>query len=139
MAQTHLPPQWDKRLLAILNSHGWDIGQFAPEALRLLAAWAQAEGGSAEWDPLNSELHVFSGTVPWQGPDYNSAGVADYLKPTYGVMATAATLLNGNYNGIVGFLQSPQITAEEAVDKYRSQFQTWGTNPQTILDCLGSV
>lgn len=136
MAQTHLPPQWQQRILAILNSHGWDLGQFAHEAIRLLTAWQQAEGGTATWNPLNSTYHI-SGWYTL--PDYNTSGVVNYDKATHGVMATAATLLNGNYNGIVGFLQNPLLTAEEAVGKYADEFRTWGTNPDTITACLASI
>lgn len=136
MTQTHLPPQWQERVLAILNSHGWDTGQFAHQAIRLLTAWQQAEGGAATWNPLNSTYHI-SGW--YTQPDYNTSGVCNYDKATHGVMATAATLLNGYYNGIVGFLQNPLITAEEAVNKNADQFRTWGTNPDVILSCLASI
>ena len=131
--QSHLPPQWRQRLLAIANSRGWDTGQFAVESMRLLYGWQVAEGGTADWNPLNTTLHI----PGWQSSDdYNAAGVCNYLKPSYGVMATFATLVNGYYNGILGFLQSPQITAEEACDKYADQFTTWGTDPAAIKRCL---
>lgn len=137
MPQTHLPPQWDKRLLAMLNARGWDAGKFAPEALRLLAAWARAEGGTATWNPLNSTSRLVQDGRAWQtSPDYNSTGVRNYDTPTHGVAATAATLLNGNYNGIVGFLQAPAITAEQAVRKYADQFRKWGTDTNLLLAVL---
>ena len=133
--QTHLPPQWQQRVLANINSHGWNTGSFAPEAVRLLTAWQAAEGGTATWNPLNTTLHI----PGWYTtPDYNSSGVVNYSKPDYGVMATVATLINGYYNSILGFLQNPQMTAEQAVNAYASEFRTWGTNPQTILDVLAS-
>ena len=66
---THLPPQWDKRLLAACNSRGWDTGRFQPEPLRLLTAWARSEGGKATWNPLNTTLRLPGST------DYNSIGV----------------------------------------------------------------
>lgn len=127
---SHLPPQWDRRVLALLGSSGWDTGTFAPEAIRLLTAWTKAEGGMATWNPLNSTM-TFMGSSP-----YNSSHVQNYRRPVDGVCATALTLLNGNYQGIAGFLQAPAITAEQAVMKYEPQFRVWGTNPQTILDVL---
>lgn len=136
MTQTHLPPQWQQRVLANINSHGWDIGQFAHQAIRLLTAWQQAEGGLAEWNPLNTTLHI----PGWYAtPDYNTTGVCNYTKPTYGVMATVATLINGSYNGILGFLQNPQVTAEDCVNAHTDEFRTWGTNPDVILQCLKTV
>lgn len=140
MAQTHLPPQWQQRTLAVLNSHGWDVGEFAHESIRLLTAWQEAEGGEAQWNPLNSTQY-YTGSTTYNSFVINGVTyhVWNYPKATVGVCMTALTILNGNYNGIAGFLQSPQITAEEAVNKYKSQFQTWGTNPQTILDCLKTV
>ena len=101
-----------------------------PEVLRLLDAWAQAEGGTATWNPLNS-------TQPFLGSTrYNSSDVQNYTKPLYGVCATAVTLANGNYNGILGALQGGSLTAVQIVDKYRSQFQLWGTNPDLIIQIL---
>lgn len=133
MTQTHLPPQWEYAVLALVRSRGWTTGQFEPEALRLLRAWATAEGGNAQWNPLNT-------TERYKGSwNYNTTGVQNYSKPIFGVMATVATLVNGYYNGILGFLQNPQITAEEAVQKYRGQFQTWGTTPDHILEILKEV
>lgn len=133
MATTnHLPPQWRQRVLAIINGHGWDTGNFYPEGMRLLAAWAQAEGGTARYNPLNCTLRLV-GSTP-----YNNAGVQNYFRPTEGCCATGLTLVNGNYNGILGDLQNGTKTAEEIVNDRRSQFQLWGTNPDTILAVLAS-
>lgn len=87
------------------------------------------------WNPLNTtEVYKGSWTLPG-----NASGVQEYVKPIYGVIATVATLVNGHYNHIVGFLQQPAITAEEAVQKYRGEFATWGTNPDHILEILKEV
>jgi len=132
MANTHLPPQWRERLLALVNAHGWITGSFAAESLRLLDAWQRAEGGAAAWNPLNT-------TEPYKGStNYNDTGVQNYTKPTYGVIATAATLLNGNYNGILGALQGGTLTAEEIVDKNAAEFRVWGTDPAVIRGVLAS-
>lgn len=132
MTNQHLPPQWRQRLLAIVNGHGWDTGQFAPESLRLLAAWAQAEGGNARWNPLNTTLKLAGST------DYNSAGVQNYFRPTEGVCATGLTLVNGHYNGILGDLQNGTKTAEQIVSDRADQFLVWGTSPSTIAAVLAS-
>jgi hypothetical protein len=132
MADTHLPPQWRQRVLAIVNGHGWDTGKFYPEGLRLLSAWATAEGGTARYNPLNTTMRL-PGSTP-----YNNTGVQNYFRPTEGVCATGLTLVNGNYNGILGDLQNGTKTAEEIVNDRRSQFSLWGTNPDTLLAVLAS-
>jgi len=127
---TPLPPQWQQRLLALVNARGWLTGSFVFETIRLLTAWQQAEGGNAQWNPLNT-------TEPYKGStNFNGTGVQNYTKPTYGVIATAATLLNGNYNGILGALQGGTLTAEEIVNKNAAEFRVWGTNPDLILKVL---
>lgn len=126
----HLPPQWRQRVLAGINGHGWNNGTFYPEGLRLFDAWAQAEGGTARWNPLNCTLHLPGST------NYNSVGVQNYLRATEGCAATVITLVNGNYNGILGDLQNGTKTAEEIVTDRSDQFRTWGTSPALILDVL---
>lgn len=132
MADTHLPPQWRQRVLAGINGHGWDTGSFYPEGLRLLAAWAQAEGGTAKWNPLNTTYTLRSSTP------YNTAGVQNYFRPTEGCCATVLTLVNGNYNGILGDLQNGVKTAEQIVNDRATEFSRWGTDPKVILAVLGS-
>ena len=126
----HLPPQWRERLLALVNARGWSAGVFQSETLRLLDAWQRAEGGIAVWNPLNTTERYKGST------DYNGTGVQNYTKPTYGVIATVATLLNGNYNGILGALQGGTLTAEDTVSKNADQFRVWGTDPNLIRQLL---
>jgi hypothetical protein len=133
---THLPPQWRQRLLAIVNGKDWLTGKPGPEQMRLLEAWQRAEGGTAKWNPLNTTLHL-PGWYTY--PDYNSAMVTNFTKATYGVMATAATLINGHYNGILGWLQAGSTPAETCVNEHRDEFTTWGTNPDTILGVLSGT
>lgn len=131
--QTHLPPQWRQRVLAGINGHGWDTGSFYPEGMRLLDAWQRAEGGTARWNPLNTTLRLAGST------DYNGTGVQNYFRPTEGCAATVLTLVNGNYNGILGDLQNGTKTAEQIVNDRASQFRTWGTDPSVILAVLAGV
>ena len=130
MTQTHLPPNWRPRVLAIVNGHGWLQGTFYPEGMRLLYCWALAEGGTARWNPLNTTLKLYLSTP------YNSAGVQDYVRPTEGVCATGLTLVNGYYNGILGDLQNGTKTAEQIVNDQAAQFDTWGTGATLLLRVL---
>ena len=125
MADTHLPPQWRERLLAVVGAKAGD------ENLRLLDAWQRAEGGTAQWNPLNTTFDL-PGTT-----DYNSTGVKNYGKATWGVCATALTLTSGLYNGILGDLQGGGKTAEQIVSDRSAQFRKWGTNPALIQTILG--
>lgn len=138
---THLPPQWQERLLALVNAHGWDTGTFGHEQIRLLTAWAAAEGGSATWNPLNTTY-----PTAWGSHDYNGSHVKDYAQPIEGVCATALTLATSHqsnnsltFGGILGWLQAGSSTAEDCVRQFRGQFQTWGTNPDTILRLLAET
>lgn len=153
MTSTHFPPNWIERICAILNVHGWLQGQFPHQVIRFFTAWAQAEWSpgsgqpAADWNPLNSTEHVYAGLdrngAAWQAAtDFNGAHVCDYLKPTYGVMATAATLLDGNFNKLLGALQGAAdsgITAEQIVQQHRDEISTWGTSPDLMLEILGSI
>lgn len=123
----HLPPVWKFRLLAAIHARG------VKQNRRLLEAWARAEGGHAAYNPLNT-------TEPWPGStEYNPVGVKNYPSGPAGVAATAATLVNGHYTGIVEDLRSGKLTAEEIVERNASEFDTWGTGSAAILRVLPSV
>ena len=121
---THLPPYWRQHLLAVIGGHA------GAENLRLLDAWQHAEGGTAKWNPLNTTFSLPGST------DYNTTGVKNFPKPVWGVCATALTLTNGYYPGILGSLQGGKLTAEQIVENNKGEFQIWGTNPQTVLAYL---
>lgn len=133
MSPTHLPPNWRQRLLAMLTGHGWLTGQFSPQALRLLTAWQQAEGGDASWNALNTTLKLPGSS------GYNSAGVQNYPRPVDGCCATAMTLANGYYPGILGDLQTGVKTAEQIVTDRETEFRKWGTNPSVIASVLATI
>ena len=125
MTLTHLPPLWRFRLLHAIGARG------VRENRRLLAAWSRAEGGSARWNPLNT-------TQSWPGASlYNAAGVKNYPNPASGIAATAATLLNGRYDGLVGDLRNGDLAAPDMVRRNTTEIHTWGTNPLLILQLLG--
>jgi transglutaminase-like putative cysteine protease len=125
VATNHLPPYWAQHLAAVLG------GPQRAETDRFLHAWAQAEGGTATWNPLNSTFRVEGSTA------YNSAGVQNYPRPVWGVCATAMTLTNGNYGTIVGRIQAGNLTAEQIVNDCATQIGVWGTDPGLILTILG--
>lgn len=133
MANTHLPPYWRQHLIAVIGGHA------DSEKLRFLDAWQQAEGGTAEWNPLNT-------TFPLPGAtDYNRAGVKDYTRPVWGVCATALTLTGPDsgplfYPHLLGHLQSKAgtYTAEQIVNDCADEIRLWGTNPDTIRAILAA-
>ena len=125
MLNTHLPPLWRFRLLGVIGASGrW-------EHRKLLGAWAQAEGGTARWNPLNTTLPMPGAT------NYNNAGVRDYPRPIVGLCATAATLANGFYDGILRDLTAGTFTARQIVERNRAEFDKWGTGAANVLKVLG--
>jgi len=122
--QTHLPPHWRERLLALL------LCPVSPGGMVLLDAWERAEGGRAQWNPLNT-------TEPLAGAtDYNSAGVKNYPTPVAGISATALTLILQPYRHLWGDLQQGGFTARELVERNEAAFNTWGTGASHILALL---
>lgn len=121
---THFPPIWRYRVLAAIKGKGSDTNR------ELLAAWAKAEGGRARWNPLN--------TTQWMpgATDYNSAHVRNYRTPADGIKATAITLTNGYYPGIVSDLRDGTIPAAKIVQRHRAEFDKWGTGADHILRLL---
>jgi len=139
MGQTHLPGHWINKLRVLLeapNTH---------EVVRFFTAWAQAEGGNARWNPLNTTL-ALKGSVDWDEPtDYNTIGVKNYRYAIVGVVATALTLNQRKADGTLLFgtllqnLRNESLTAEQIVNASSADIKTWGTNPQVILDVLKST
>ena len=124
MPDPHLPAKWKFRLLAAIHGKG------VVENRKLLDAWARAEGGTAAYNPLNT-------TQPWSGAtNYNRAGVKNYPSAAAGIAATAATLHNGYYNGVVSDLHAGKRTAVEIVTRNAEEFDLWGTGAENILRVL---
>lgn len=119
----HIPYLWRFRLLTKLRARQ------TRSNYRLLHVWRECEGGTAAYNPLNT-------TEPWPGAtDYNSVGVKNYPSGSDGIQATYLTLVNGHYNGIVGGLRG-RVAAKTIVEKYGSEFDTWGTGTECILRSL---
>ena len=120
----HLPVLWKFRLLRAIRAKG------DAENRRLLAAWARAEGGTARNNPLNT-------TEPWPGAtDYNTVGVKNYVSAADGIAATAKTLTNGHYDGLIADLRKGDLSAVDMVERNASEFNTWGTGAALILSVL---
>lgn len=142
MSQTHIPQNWIQKLCVLLSIDGWLHGTFPHEVVRFFTAWAQAEGGKAEWDPLNTTTHITEDGEAWQGADYNGVHVTDFTSPFHGIVGTAATLMNGHYPNILTLLRAAPVSgihAEEIVQQCSDEIKTWGTNPKTILEVLATI
>lgn len=112
---------WRFRLLRAIHAKGSSSNR------QLLAAWAKAEGGTATYNPLNT-------TEPWPGStNYNSVGVRNYPTGAAGIAATAATLVNGHYDGIVSCLRAGSFSAKQIVQQHGPEFDTWGTGASHVL------
>jgi hypothetical protein len=136
MSVHHYPDHWIPRLVSLLeapNDH---------ERWRFFTAWGQAEGGTAQWNPLNSTLDLGS---QWVLSNYNSTGVKNYRYAIVGVVATALTMNQRNPDGsllfatLLGNIRDAELTAEQIVKLSEANIKTWGTNPATILACLAGI
>ena len=132
---THLPPNWERRLLALVGAPG------TVENVRFLKAWATAEGGVAKWNPLNVTYQLSYGqSWPLAG---NTSGVQNYYKPTAGICATALLLIQSvpgaSFAGILGDLQAGSRKAEEIVNRNADALRVWGTGADAILRVLATT
>jgi hypothetical protein len=101
------------------------------ERVKFLNAWAACEGGTADFNPLNT-------TMPMEGArTYNSAGVREYADSIQGVAATILTLRLGYYRKLRQELAAPHRTARQIAVGSREAIHTWGTDPQCIIRRLG--
>jgi hypothetical protein len=117
----HLPPLWIDRLAGLM------LFKASPQTRRLFEAWAKAEGGTAEWNPLNT-------TEPMPGAtDYNTVGVKNYPTPISGISATALTLALEPYRSLWLDLQHGGYTAVQLVRRNGHCFDTWGTGAAHVL------
>ncbi len=100
-----------------------------PQNAYAWVSWAQAEGGNAAFNPLNT-------TLEWPGAtDYNSVHVKNYLTSDDGIKATAQTLKQQNFAHILNRLKTsaaPRLTLRAV------EHSEWGTGG-LALKCLPSV
>src|SRR5215469_8840080 len=117
----HYPIMWRFRLLRAIHAKG------NTQNRRLLQAWAKCEGGTATYNPLNT-------TEPWPGAtDYNAVGVKNYPNGAAGIAATAATLVNGHYDGIVHDLRAGRLSALEIAKANSHELDVWGTGGARVV------
>lgn len=105
--------------IEILNGIGAPITK---ENLKFLAAWRQAEGGTASNNPFNTTYKLDADS---KKTDYNSVGVKNYTNKTYGIAATTKTLKLPYYKNIVKGLQN-NIGAKNIANN-TNELKTWGT------------
>jgi len=91
------------------------------QATNNLVSWMQAEGGSAEYNPLNTTLNLgLAGET-----NYNSVGVQNYPSLSTGEYADAQTLQN--YPQIIKALNAPPSVFDATV--VNSKWGTKNLNP----------
>lgn len=130
----HLPPQWRERLLYVV------AGKVNVENLRFLLAMQRAEGGDAQWNPLNTTYYL-SGATAYND---NVPPVRNYRYPIEGIVATALTLTGRDsgalrYPGLLGDFQSGIKSAEAIAFDRAAEIRKWGTNPDLIMQILNEV
>lgn len=113
---------WQSVLLGMLGYKD------TPQNELFLADWQRAEGGNAENNPFNTTQPGF-GSIG----NYNSVGVKRYGTPMQGLKATAATLRNGRYQGILDALNKGNNARAAATALANSP---WGTG-SLVLKMLG--
>jgi hypothetical protein len=143
MTTTTPIPQFWRRVLAAINAHGWDHGQWNHQLDRFGAAWTAAEGTAAKNNPLSCTLQLPGATAfntfTVDGHTYH---VWNYLHGVDGIAATIQTLLNDLYPTLAGHLQGgvdSTKTAEQIVADCRADISRWGTNSDTILGVLAGT
>ena len=109
----------------LLNRLGMPV---TGENIKALAAWAQAEGTKASYNPLATTQSMPGAT------SFNSVGVRNYVSYADGIQATAQTLTNGHYPNILAALRSgtSAVTVAQAVAN-----SPWGTG-QGVLRVIGA-
>lgn len=113
--------QWATDLLAQLGMPK------TSENIRALSAWAQAEGTSANFNPLATTQGAPGAS------NFNSVGVKNYASYEQGLQATVKTLTNGRYEPILAALRSG--TSAAAVGRAVEE-SPWGTGG-LVLRVLG--
>lgn len=115
---------FDDQLLEALNLPN------TPNNQTFLHIWQQAEGGNS-YNPFNTTMPA-PGATNLPG---NSAGVKVYPSQIIGVDATAQTLSEPPYAGILSAMRASDIkAAAQAVVA-----SPWGTSPQPLLSLAGDT
>lgn len=114
---------WQPALLKLLGM------PMTRQNLQFLTAWQGHEGGGAAFNPLNTTQHMPGAS------DYNSVGVRNYPTAAVGLAATARTLRNGYYPGIMAALKSGNPTWNARLG---ANLNTWGTGSSFMAGYRGT-
>lgn len=105
--------------LAVLTA----IAHGSQPTLDALTMWAAYEGGTAQYNPLNTEFRM---PGSW---NYNAAGVQSYPSLDAGIRATLATLGNGLFPDVIAAITKNLTLQEWANDPLVAiQIDRWGTH-----------
>jgi hypothetical protein len=111
---------WAKQLLGGLGI------ETTADRLVFLHAWANAEGGTATYNPLNTTLPLPGAT------DYNRAHVKNYLDALQGTAATMLTLRLHFYDHLRAALGEDGLTPRGILARSGADLDTWGTGSRNV-------
>ncbi|HET9731030.1 MAG TPA: hypothetical protein VFR41_16485 [Acidimicrobiia bacterium] len=112
------PVQWARDFLTQLGM------PVTSENVRAIAAWQQAEGTAAQFNPLATTQAGFAGETR-----FNSVGVKNYASYADGITANVRAITNGLYSNILGALQQGTSAMDVAQAIANSP---WGTHDGVI-------
>ena len=100
------------------------------ENIAFMLAWFKREGTRASYNPLATTLKYGN-----YGKDLNSVGVKNYSDWDSGVNATAKTLTNGLYNGIVADLRANN--PQGAANNHAAEFKKYSGGGYSSISGIG--
>jgi hypothetical protein len=106
--------QWARDFLTKLNM------PITSENVRAIAAWEQAEGTKASFNPLATTQGGFAGETR-----FNSVGVKNYATYQDGIDANAHAIMNGRYTNVLDALRAGN-SAHAVADAIANS--PWGTH-----------
>ena len=119
-------PGWQQDVLGLLHAPA------SAANVAFLSAWHACEESNCLNNPLNT-------TEDWPDATFcTGPGVKNYPTTSDGASATAVTLENGNYNGIVSDLRAGSFTAQQIVTRNLAEIIVWGTNQTCITRSVGA-
>lgn len=106
-----------QQVISILTSRNFPSSAVVP-----LTTWADYEGGTARYNPLNTTLRMMGST------NYNDVGVQNYISATQGADAIYRTLTNGLYDYVVTALSNGWPLELWNLPEIIAEINTWGTH-----------
>lgn len=125
------PSAWDSFFVAVLQRLGMPVSS---RNLSVLGTMARGEGmATSSFNPLAT-------TQPAAGAgQFNSVGVRDYTSFDQGVEATAQTLMNGNYPGLLAGLQQSAPPSYYTSGEAAANLRTWQGGSSEDVNLLGGT